>query len=107
MPDGPSMLGERVGGLEVVIENGCAYLPDRSCFAGSVAFCDRLVRNMINLAGVSIEDAVLMATKTPAKIVGLENKGSLTVGLDADVVIFDEGINISRMIVGGKTVYSA
>ena len=107
MPDGPSMLGERVGGLEVVIENGCAYLPDRSCFAGSVSFADRLVRNMINLAGVSMEDAVLMATGTPARIMGLSTKGSLSAGLDADIVIFDKDINVSHTIVGGKTVYEA
>lgn len=107
MPDGPSMLGERVGGLEVVIENGCAYLPDRSCFAGSVAFCDRLVRNMINLAKVPLADAVLMATKTPAKIVGLNNKGSLSEGYDADIVIFEGDVNVCRTIVGGKTVYTA
>ena len=107
MPDGPSMLGERVGGLEVVIENGCAYLPDRSCFAGSVAFCDRLVRNMVNLADVPLADAVLMATKTPAQIMGLNTKGSLSVGYDADIVIFEDDVRVLRTVVGGKTVYTA
>ena len=107
MPDGPSMLGERVGGLEVVIENGCAYLPDRSCFAGSVAFCDRLVRNMVNLADVPLADAVLMATKTPAQIMGLKTKGSLSVGYDADIVIFEDDVRVLRTVVGGKTVYTA
>ncbi len=105
MPDGPSVLGKRDNGLSVIIEDGVAKLPDRSAFAGSVAFCDRLVRNMINLADVPIEDAVYMATQTPARIVGIENKGAIKQGFDADIIIFDENINIERNIVGGKTVY--
>lgn len=105
MPDGPSMLGERVGGLPVIIENGCAYLTDRSCFAGSVSFADRLVRNMVTLADVPLADAVLMATRTPARIMGFDEKGSLAEGFDADVVIFDGDVKVHRTIVGGQTVY--
>ena len=105
MPDGPSVLGKRDNGLSVIIEDSVAKLPDRSAFAGSVAFCDRLVRNMITLADVPIEDAVYMATRTPARIVGIKNKGAIKQGFDADIIIFDENINIERNIVGGKTVY--
>ena len=106
MPDGPSVLGKMDNGLDVIIEDDVAKLPDRSAFAGSVAFFDRLVRNMVKLAEVPLEDAVLMATRTPADIVGLKNKGSLAKGFDGDVVIFDKDINIIKNIVGGKTVYS-
>ena len=76
-------------------------------FAGSVAFCDRLIRNIVNLADVPIEDAVLMATETPAKILGIKNKGVLKAGYDADIVIFDRDINICTNIVNGTIVYSA
>ncbi len=54
MPDGESVLGNRDNGLKVIIEDGVAKLPDRSAFAGSVATCDRLVRNMITLADVPL-----------------------------------------------------
>ena len=107
MPDGKSVLGKRDNGLEVIIEDGVAKLPDRSAFAGSVAFCDRLIRNIVNLADVPIEDAVLMATETPAKILGIKNKGVLKAGYDADIVIFDRDINICTNIVNGTIVYSA
>ena len=107
MPDGKSVLGKRDNGLEVIIEDGVAKLPDRSAFAGSVAFCDRLIRNIVNLADVAIEDAVLMATETPAKILGIKNKGVLKAGYDADIVIFDRDINICTNIVNGTIVYSA
>lgn len=107
MPPGDSVLGSLKNGLKVIIEDGVAKLPDKSSFAGSVATADRLLRNMVNMAGVSLEDAVRMASKTPARIMGLEHrKGVLVIGKDADVVVFDQDINIQHTIVNGKLVYS-
>lgn len=108
MPDGESVIGNIHTGLKVIIEDGVAKLPDRSSFAGSVATADRLVWNMINLAEVSLTDAVRMITSTPAGIMNVsDKKGSLVAGKDADIVIFDEQINIDTTIVRGKIIYSA
>ncbi len=107
MPPGESTLGSLKNGLKVIIEDGVAKLPDRSSFAGSVATADRLVRNMINMAGVSIEEAVQMITHTPARIMSVnDRKGSLARGKDADVVIFDSEINIQHTIINGQLIYS-
>ncbi|MBD2704102.1 N-acetylglucosamine-6-phosphate deacetylase [Spirosoma sp. BT702] len=107
MPEGESMLGSLKNGLKVIVEDDVAKLPDRSSFAGSVATTNRLVRNMVQLADVSLLDAVRMASTTPARIMGVDSrKGSLTVGKDADIVIFDKNINIATTLVGGKIVYS-
>ncbi|MFT4094311.1 MAG: N-acetylglucosamine-6-phosphate deacetylase [Niabella sp.] len=106
MPEGDSVLGGLHTGLKVVVENGIAWLPDRSSFAGSVATADRLVRNMINLAEVPLTDAVRMITATPARIMSIDQcKGSVAVGKDADLVLFDEQINISKTIVNGQIIY--
>ena len=106
MPPGKSILGSLHDGLPVIIEDGVAKLPDRSAFAGSVATADRLVRNMIQLADVPLCDAVRMMTSTPAAIMGVANrKGVLTPGKDADIVLFDEQINIQLTMVGGKIIY--
>lgn len=107
MPDGPSVLGKIDNGMEVIVEDGVAKLLDRTAFAGSVATFDRLVRTMINMAEVTVADAVKMATKTPARILGLTTKGQLAEGFDADIVIFDENVNVNRTVIGGKTVYTA
>jgi len=107
MPDGESILGGKNDGLPVIIEDNVAKLPDRSAFAGSVAFCDNLVRNMVNLAEVPIEDAVYMITQTPAKVLNLKNKGAIRESYDADIVIFDKNINIITNIIGGKVVFRA
>ncbi|GEO07249.1 N-acetylglucosamine-6-phosphate deacetylase [Adhaeribacter aerolatus] len=106
MPPGPSMLGSKQNGLEVIIEDGVAKMPDRSCFAGSVATADRLIRSMIELADVPLLDAVKMMTNTPARIIGVDgSKGSLAKGKDADIVIFDQNINIQTTMVQGRIVY--
>ncbi|HEX5555791.1 MAG TPA: N-acetylglucosamine-6-phosphate deacetylase [Chitinophagaceae bacterium] len=106
MPPGESILGSKHNGLKVIVEDGVAKLPDRSSFAGSVATTDRLVRTMVKMAGVPLLDAVRMASKTPASILGIgQRKGSLTPGKDADVVIFDENIEIQQTIVKGRVVY--
>ncbi|HEY0770013.1 MAG TPA: amidohydrolase family protein, partial [Sphingobacteriaceae bacterium] len=106
MPEGESVLGNKDTGLKVIIEDGVAKLPDRTAFAGSVATADRLVRNMINMAGVSLIDSVRMMTTTPAKIMNVdEKKGSLVAGKDADIVLFDNDINIGMTIVNGNIVY--
>ena len=63
---------------------------------------------MYKLADVPLVDAVKMMTLTPAKLMGIDsNKGSITVGKDADLVLFDKNINVSMTIVEGKTVYTA
>lgn len=106
MPPGESILGNKDSGLKVIIEEGVAKLPDRTAFAGSVATADRLVRNMIELADVPLVEAVKMMSITPARIVGVDsNKGSLMVGKDADIVVFDEKINIFMTMVNGNIVY--
>lgn len=107
MPEGIYTLGSTNDGYSVIVEDGVAKLMDRSAFAGSVACCDRLVRTMTNIAGVPLADAIKMMTQTPAKILKVDDvKGSLKVGKDADIVIFDKDINIQRTIVEGRTVYS-
>ena len=107
MPPGKSVLGNLKTGLPVIVEDDVAKLPDRTAFAGSVATADRLVRNMMRLADVPLIDAVRMMTSTPARIIGVsDHKGSIAQGKDADLVIFDENINIQTTIIGGKVVYS-
>ena len=101
-----SKIGDATTGLDVIIEDGVAKLPDRTSFAGSVATADRLVKNMVDLVGVPIEVAVQMMTITPAKIVGFGScKGVLAPGYDGDVVVFDENLRILATVVKGRVVY--
>jgi N-acetylglucosamine-6-phosphate deacetylase len=108
MPDGEYILGNPEDGQITVVDEGVAWLPDRTAFAGSVATANLLVRNMVDLAGVNLQDAVKMATLTPARILRIDNvKGSIDKGKDADIVIFDDDINVRMTIVEGEVVYRA
>lgn len=105
MPEGTSILGSLADGQHVLVEDGVAKLPDRTAFAGSVATADRLVRNMVNLAGVSLVEAVQMITSTPAKICNVfQKKGSISIGKQADLVIFDQNIDIKTTIINGRVI---
>lgn len=95
-------------GMPIIIEDGVAKLPSRQAFAGSIATTDRIVRTMIRLGGASIVHAVKMVSANPAKHLGVFNrKGSISVGKDSDLILFDEDIRIHRVYVGGKQLYHA
>lgn len=104
MPDGEYILGNKDTGIKCVKENGVAKLPDRTAFAGSVATADMLVRTMYKKAGVSLPDAVKMLTRNPAEIMGLNSKGRIKPDFDADLVIFDDDINVKTVIADGRVL---
>jgi len=106
MPEGPSYLGKQGSGHACIIENGIALMPDRSCFAGSVATTDRLVRTFYKNNVVSLAEAVALASKKPAECIGLKGKGEISEGYDADIIFFDDNIDVSFVMVGGAVVKS-
>ncbi|MGC4036199.1 MAG: N-acetylglucosamine-6-phosphate deacetylase [Chitinophagaceae bacterium] len=106
MPPGEYILGNNKDGLKVIVEDGVAKLPDRSSFAGSVATADRLIRTMLTMTDIPLHEIVAMLSATPARILNLsDQKGSIKKGMDADIVIFDEEINVSMTIINGQIVY--
>jgi N-acetylglucosamine-6-phosphate deacetylase len=106
MPEGKSVLGSYKNGLHVIVEDGVAKVPDRTTFAGSVATADRLLKTILDLAEVPLVEAVQMMTTTPARIMGISaQKGSFSKGSDADVVIFNQQIDIQQTFVKGLSVY--
>ena len=88
-----------------IIEDGVCKLRDRSAFAGSIATADVLVHVMVKEVGVDIVDAVKMITKVPAKILGLNSKGKLAKGMDADIVVFDEDVIVSDVFIMGIKIF--
>ncbi len=104
--EGESILGSLENGQRIIIEDGVAKMPDRQAFAGSVCTTDRLVRNMVELAGASLPDAVMMMTQTPARIMGLQNvTGTVAPGRKADLVLFDDSIQVQAVWTDGVLRY--
>ncbi len=98
---GLDVLPEGFSDDDYIIEDGVCKLKDRSAFAGSIATADRLIRVMTQDVGLSMPEAVKMLTHIPAQILGL-NKGSLAAGKDADILVFDEDVQIRDLFVLGK-----
>lgn len=93
-----------MSGTEFIVEDGVCKLKDRSAFAGSVATADKLVQTLVNECGYSIPTAVKMLTEVPAKILNV-NKGVLANGKDADIIVFDEKINVTHVFIAGEELY--
>lgn len=105
MPEGESLLGRLGEGVPCIIEGGVAKMPDRSCFAGSVSTSDRCVRTVWKRAGLPLCEAVAMMSRNVADLYGFTGKGSIEVGKDADLVFFDDNVNVERVLLLGKTAY--
>lgn len=103
MPDGEYSLGGQpifLKGIECRLADGT--------IAGSVLKLNRAVSNMLNHTCLPINEVVAMATINAARVIRADNHiGSLEAGKDADIVIFDNDINIIKTIKHGRTVYSA
>lgn len=103
MPDGYYVLGNKDTGLDVIVEDEVAKLPDRSSFAGSVATADRLVRTFYRLTEAPLYQVVKMMTFNPARLLKIDSsKGSIGEGKDADLIIFDENIQVDFVMVKGR-----
>ena len=89
----------------VIIEDGVCKLSDRSALAGSIATTDRLIRTMVQQVDVPLEDAIRMASETPAKIMKVyDRKGSLAKDKDADILVLDNDLNIRCVWQMGKII---
>lgn len=95
----------RVGNLDVVLRDGQARLKEGGALAGSVLTLNRAVGNILQWTGVSISDAVNMASLTPARVLGLERElGSIEKGKLANLSVFDRDFNIIETILRGRSV---
>lgn len=95
-------------GVQTIYEDGVMKLMDRKAFAGSVATSNRLVRNMYQHAEVPLLDAVKMATATPARLLSVaDHKGLVAEGYDADLILFDENIDVKFCMVSGKILFQS
>jgi N-acetylglucosamine-6-phosphate deacetylase len=97
MPDGEYELG----GQAVVVADRVARLAVNGSIAGSTLTMDVALRNAV-AAGLSLEAAVAMSSTTPARLLGLSDRGSLTPGRRADVVVLSSELALSHVFQAGQ-----
>jgi len=103
LPDGSKF---SLYGNKCVVEGGVCLLADRSALAGSASRMIDLVRTMVTKVNVPFNEAVAMATDTPAYAAGLETKGKFRIGGDADFVVISPDLEVVRTFVAGEEIFA-
>ena len=94
----------RLGHAAVTVKQG-KVTDSTGRLAGSTLTLDRAVRNLMGFAGCSAAEAVAAASMVPAGLLGRGDRGRLAVGARADLVLFDEAMEVVATMVGGQFVY--
>lgn len=90
-----------LGGQAVRVKEGAARLSDDT-LAGSVLTLNKAVFNFQQATGCGLAEAIGLATRNPARLLGLERRiGDLATGMEADIVVLDEECNVFQTWIGG------
>ncbi len=104
MPDGIYAFGSK-NGTKSIVKNGVATTPDNTGYASSTIQMNQTIRVMRDLADVPLVEATKMASLVPARIIGVDDQlGSLEVGKIADLVLFNQTIDVHKVIINGKLI---
>lgn len=96
-----------LGGEMAHVRGGVARR-DNGVLAGSVLRMDQGLRNVLDVLGCGLSDAVRMASVNPAASIGvLERKGTLEPGKDADIVVLDEQLRVRMSFCRGEKAFDA
>jgi N-acetylglucosamine-6-phosphate deacetylase len=93
-----------MGGMRYRVGDGVGMMEDGSAFAGSTTFLDGMLRVMVERVGVSLPHAILMASRNPARLLGLARKGRLVPGCDADLALFTPDLTPISTLIAGRVV---
>ncbi len=98
LPEGESELG----GQKVIVKNGKATLESGN-LAGSVLTMDQALRNALG-AGLDLTQISKFLSLTPAKYMGLDDRGRLETGKRADLVVLNQDFKVQEVYVAGQKV---
>ncbi|WP_250674499.1 N-acetylglucosamine-6-phosphate deacetylase [Paraclostridium ghonii] len=94
-----------LGGQDVIVKDGAARLENGS-LAGSVSSLNNMIKNFYENTNLNINESIHLGSLNPARSLGIDkNKGSLDIGKDADIAIFDNELNCYMTIVDGDIVF--
>ncbi len=93
----------------VMTDEGAIMFPEENVLAGASFLITKGIENVTKFTGCSLEDAINMASKNPARVLGLDDRGEVAVGKRADLILFsfDDGkFEVVNTIVGGQEVFA-
>lgn len=104
MPPGEYVRGER----KVLLTNDVVKFPDENVLAGAASPISTCVGNMMHFTNSSLAESIRMASTNPARLLGLNDRGSLVVDKRADLILFaiENGkMVVYKTILAGEVVY--
>jgi N-acetylglucosamine-6-phosphate deacetylase len=102
MPDGEY----RLGGATVTVSSGRAEIAGGGSIAGSTLTMDAAVANAVRFLGISLQQAAVLASGNPARLLGLDQrKGAIAPGFDADLTILDHDLRACGTVVAGEWIH--
>ena len=104
-PDGEYIFGPTEGGEKILRQDGVGLMADGTALASGVEGMDHMVRTFHQLTGVPLVEVVRMASLTPARVAGWDDRiGSIAVGKLADLVVLDRELKVREVYIGGDRV---
>ncbi|VAW19585.1 hypothetical protein MNBD_BACTEROID05-1170, partial [hydrothermal vent metagenome] len=103
----PGKYGE-FGSEVIITPDGKVMMPSQNVLAGASFLIDRGIENVISFTQCSLADAIHMASRNPARLLNLNDRGEIRPGKRADLVLFqmENGkMRIIKTVVAGNIVY--
>lgn len=93
----------RLGGQRIRVTDTAAVLEDGT-LAGSTLTMDRAFRTIVTGFGLSVVEAAVLCSTTPARELGLTGFGLVAEGAVADLVMLDRGFRVIRTFIDGHEI---
>jgi len=100
--DGDYLLGK----LEVTVVDGAARLLAGGALAGSTLTLDKALRYIVMHGGAGLADAMTMLATTPARTMGLDDRGAVEAGKRADLLVLGPRLDVEAVMVRGAWVHT-
>jgi N-acetylglucosamine-6-phosphate deacetylase len=95
----------RMGEMEYEVHDGVGMMFDRSCFAGSSTLLNEMIPVLVEQVGIPLAEAIRMASLNPASVIGVDDrKGSLEIGKDADIAVFNDDFTAWGTLINGQWI---
>ena len=103
---GTEIKNGQLGGLNIVLRDGVAWIEGTETIAGSILTMDKALKNLMDM-GIPLEKAVLSMGYVQSKLLGLMDAGNILPGYKADLCVVDDEYNVKYTIINGNLVYSS
>jgi N-acetylglucosamine-6-phosphate deacetylase len=97
----------KLGAMEIEVKEDRVVIEGTNTIAGSKTSLDQAVRNLHKIAGCTQAEALEAASAKPAEILQIyPQKGSLSMGADADFLVLSDRLEVQQTYIGGELAWS-